>query len=240
MLPDEHHLPPPEKAARIYPIFLEHYGERPLKPPRRDPMTELIMTILSQRTTAANESLAFERMWAHYGSWEAIRDADPDTLTELIAPSNFPEVKAPHIKAALVRIIEERGEANIDFLEETPVEEGLRWLMALPGVGLKTASLVLLFNFSKHIMPVDTHVHRVSLRTGLIPPRTSAEKAHRLLLDILPPDPHVLFNFHKDCLRHGQLICTWNAPKCPICPIRHLCNYYHEVFIPENQVPSAE
>lgn len=215
---------------QMYDIFLKHYGERPLKPPRRDPMTELIMTILSQRTTAANEALAFERMWAHYGSWEAIRNADTDQLTELIAPSNYAEQKAPRIKETLAQIMDERGEANIDFLETLSVEEGMNWLQALPGVGTKTASLVLLFNFSKQIMPVDTHVHRVSLRTGLLPPRTNAEKAHVLLLDILPDDPHILFNFHKDCLRHGQKICTWSNPKCPICPIRHLCDYYHEKY----------
>jgi endonuclease-3 len=223
-------LSPKEKIIEMYPILLQTYGERPLKPPRRDPMTELIMTILSQRTTAANEKLAFTRMWERYGSWENIRDADVAELTTLIAPSNYAEVKAPNIKATLAQIIQERGEANIDFLEDLPVEEGLQWLLALPGVGIKTASLVLLFNFSKNIMPVDTHVHRVSLRTGLLPPRTNAEKAHRLLLNLLPADPHILFNFHVTCLRHGQKICTWNAPKCPQCPIRHLCDYYAEMY----------
>lgn len=221
-----------EKAMAMYAIFMKTYGERPLKPPRREAMTELIMTILSQRTTAANETLAFKRMWEHYGSWEKIRDADVDELTRLIAPSNYAETKAPHIKATLEQIIRERGEANIDFLEDLPVEEGLAWLLSLPGVGIKTASLVLLFNFSKPIMPVDTHVHRVSLRTGLVPPRTSANKAHALLLTLLPNDPYVLLNFHLTCLRHGQKICTWNAPKCPQCPIKHLCDYYHEVVEP--------
>jgi endonuclease-3 len=223
-------LAPKDKIVEMYPILLESYGGRPLKPPRRDPMTELIMTILSQRTTNANEKLAFDRMWERYGSWEKIRDADVNELTNLIAPSNYAEAKAPHIKATLEQIIRERGEANIDFLQALPVEEGLGWLLDLPGVGIKTASLVLLFNFSKHIMPVDTHVHRVSLRTGLLPPRTSVEKAHTMLLILLPDDPQILLNFHVSCLRHGQKICTWNAPKCPHCPIKHLCNYYAEVY----------
>jgi len=188
------------------------------------------MTILSQRTTAKNESLAFKQMWDYYGSWEAIRDADVEKLAELIAPSTFPEPKAANIKATLKQIIDERGQANIDFLAELHVDAGLKWLRSLPGVGIKTASLVLLFNFSKQIMPVDTHVHRVSLRTGLLPERTTAEKAHRLLLDILPTTPHELFNFHKNCLRHGQVKCTWSSPKCASCPINHLCDYYEEKF----------
>lgn len=219
-----------EKAMAMYVILVATYGERQLKPPRREPMVELIMTILSQRTTHANEALAFKQMREHYGSWEAIRDADTAELTALIAPSNYAEAKAPHIKATLAQIIRERGEANIDFLENLPVEEGLRWLLSLPGVGVKTASLVLLFNFGKRIMPVDTHVHRVSLRTGLLAPRTSAEKAHIHLLEMLPSDPHILFNFHVSCLRHGQKICTWSAPKCPDCPIKHLCDYYKTVY----------
>ncbi len=220
-----------EKAMGMYEIFLKNYGERQLKPPRRDAMTELIMTILSHRTTAANEKLAFTRMWDYYGSWQAIRDADTAKLIELIAPSNYPEVKASYIKSTLAKIIEERGEPNIDFLENLPNDEGLRWLRSLTGVGIKTASLVLLFNFGKNIMPVDTHVHRVSLRTGLLPPRTSADKAHVLLLKILPNDPHILFNFHVTCLRHGQRICTWNAPKCNQCPVNHLCDYYHQFYM---------
>ena len=219
-----------DKAIKIYNILLDHYGERPLKPPRRDPMTELIMTILSQRTTEANEALAFKRMWEHYGSWEAIRDADIDKLTELVSPSTFPEAKADNIKATLKQIIDEQGSASIDFLEDLSVEEGLKWLLSLPGVGIKTASLVLLFNFSKKVIPVDTHVHRVSLRTGLLPQKTSASKAHQLLLDILPDDPHILFNFHVTCLRHGQKLCTWSDPKCSQCPIKHLCEYYDELY----------
>ncbi len=219
-----------EKALDIYSILLTTYGERSLTPPRRDAMTELIMTILSHRTTAVNEKIAFTRMWQRYGSWEAIRDADLAELTRLIAASNYPEVKAPYIKATLAQIIDERGEANIDFLEDIPVDEGLHWLRSLPGVGIKTASLVLLFNFRKQIMPVDTHVHRVSLRTGLVAPRTSADKAHIVLLRLLPNDPHILFNFHVNCLRHGQRICTWNMPKCSQCPINRLCDYYHTAY----------
>ncbi|MFN8527179.1 MAG: endonuclease III [Anaerolineae bacterium] len=228
-----------EKAMAMYAILIATYGERPLKPPRRTPMVELVMTMLSHRTTGANEKLAFDRMWERYGSWDAIRDADVKDLTEQIAPSNFAEAKAPHIKAALARIIDERGSANIDFLQELSPSEGLAWLMSLPGVGIKTASLVLLFNFSKPVMPVDTHVHRVSQRTGLIGPKVTAEKAHVHLLELLPPDPYVLFNFHVSCLRHGQQICTWDHPKCPQCPIKHLCDYYRTRAVEGSQSQSG-
>ncbi len=214
-----------QKALDVYQLLIATYGEQPLVP-RREPMHELISTMLSHRTTNANEALAYDRMRERFGSWEAIRDAPLDELIEAIAPATFPEVKAPNIKAALARIIEERGEPKIDFLRDMPVGEAVRWLESLPGVGVKTATLVMLFCFGQPVLPVDTHVHRISLRLGLIPLKTSANNAHRLLLDLLPDDPYILFNFHKDMLRHGQTLCTYNHPKCPRCPFKPLCDYY--------------
>jgi len=213
------------KALEVYRRLLQTHGERPLKP-RREPMHELISTMLSHRTTQQNEATAFEQMWQHFGSWEAIRDAPVAELAETIAPSNFAEAKAPNIKKTLQRIIEERGEASIDFLAGLPVEEGLAWLMSLPGVGIKTASLVLLFCFAKPILPVDTHVHRVSQRVGLIGPKVTPEAAHGLLLTLLPADPYVLFNFHVSLLKHGQKICIWGTPRCQQCPLTDLCDWY--------------
>jgi endonuclease-3 len=214
-----------EKIADIYARLLKTYGERPLKP-RREPMHELISTMLSHRTTQKNEAIAFERMWKRFGSWEAIRDAPLDALVESIETSNYPESKAPRIQAALAQIIEERGEPSIEFLRDLPAEEGREWLMSLPGVGIKTASLVLLFCFSKPVLPVDTHVHRVSGRLGLIGPKASAELAHALLLEQLPSDPHVLFNFHIAMLKHGQQICIWGTPRCTRCPLTDRCDWY--------------
>jgi endonuclease III len=215
------------KAFEVYKRLLKTHGEIPLVP-RREPMHELISTMLSHRTTQKNEAVAFEAMWKRYGSWEAIRDAPVEELAETIKPATFPEAKAPNIKKALHHIIEERGEPSIEFLRELPAEEGLVWLMSLPGVGIKTASLVLLFCFQKVILPVDTHVYRVSQRLGLIGPKVSAEAAHRLLLEILPADPYVLFNFHVAMLKHGQKICIWGTPRCEKCPLTDICDWYQE------------
>lgn len=223
-----------ERAMAIYHRLLETYGERPLTP-RREPMHELVSTMLSHRTTQKNESLAFHRMWDRYGSWEAIRDAPFEELAETIEQAQFPGAKAENIKKALTRIIEEHGKPSIEFLREIPTEEGLAWLRSLPGVGIKTASLVLLFCFSKPVMPVDTHVHRVSQRIGLIGPKANAEAAHGLLIDLLPHDPHVLFNFHISMLKHGQKICIWGRPRCEKCPLTDLCDYYQTHRAPKQE-----
>lgn len=221
-------VPPTEeqraRAWQMYEIVLATYGHK-RNNPRRDPMHELISTILSQRTTWANEDRAFQQMWARYGSWEAIAQADVAELEQLIAPSNYADQKAPRIIEVVRRIIAERGEANIDFLRGAPIEEALAWLLSLPGVGLKTSTLVLLFCFARPVLPVDTHVHRVSQRVGLIGPKIDPTAAHPLLLAMLPADAQILYNFHVDTLKHGQQICTFNNPKCPKCPLLSICDY---------------
>lgn len=214
-------------AWEVYQRLLNVYGERPLGP-RREPMHELISTMLSHRTTQRNEDLAYQRMWQRFGSWEQIRDAPVTELAAAIAPATFAEAKAPNIQMTLRRIFAEQGTASIDFLRDWPAANGLRWLMALPGVGIKTASLVLLFCFGKTVMPVDTHVYRVSQRIGLIGPKVGATAAHTQLLALLPPEPHVLFNFHINELRHGQQVCIWGNPRCERCTLTDLCAWYRE------------
>lgn len=211
-------------ALEVYQRLGEAYGIRPWYR-RREPLHELISTILSHKTNGANEEKAFDQLWARFGSWEAIADAPAEAITEAIAPANYPEVKAPRIKAVLQRIIAERGAANIDFLGSLPINEAMAWLTALPGVGPKTATLVLLFCFHQPVLPVDTHLHRVSGRIGLIGPRASADQAHDLLLAMLPHDATLLWNFHHNMLKHGQRICVWNTPRCSSCVLREVCEY---------------
>ena len=216
------------RVREVYTRLVTLYGERDLAP-RREPMHELVSTILSQRTTWANEELAYRRMWERFGSWTGIRDAPEGELAKAIAPSNYPETKAPQIKRALAQIIEERGAAEIDFLADLPVEEGLAWLTALPGVGIKTAALVLLFCFGKPILPVDTHVYRVSQRVGLISQKVrSSTAAHAPLAELLPRESHMLYNFHIALLLHGQQVCVWKAPRCNACPLTDICDWYAE------------
>ncbi|GAB4036146.1 endonuclease III domain-containing protein [Spirosoma gilvum] len=193
-----------------------------------DPMHELVGTILSHRTTHANEVIAYRTLRERFPNWEQVRDAPLSELIDAIKAVTYPEVKAPYIQNLLIHLFRETGSANIDFLNDLSTEEAMHWLTNLPGIGLKTATLLLLFKFHKPVLPVDTHVHRVTQRLGLIGPKVSAEKAHTILLAYLPREPLVLFNFHKHFYWHGQRICTWFTPRCSDCVLQNLCDFYQQ------------
>lgn len=221
-------VPVPDLAAKTldaHQRLNNYYGIQAIYG-RADPMHELIGTILSHRTTHANEVMAYRTMRERFPTWEAVRDASLADLTDAIKSANYPEIKAPYIQNLLTHLIRETGTANIDFLGDMSTEDAMKWLTSLPGIGLKTATLLLLFNFKKPVLPVDTHVHRVTQRIGVIGPKVSAEKAHALLLACFPPDANVLFNFHKHFYWHGQRVCTWYSPKCGECVLRDFCDFY--------------
>ena len=217
-------MTPAEKLSESRKRLLEIYGPQQAYS-KRTPLQELVMTILSHRTDYASEKKAYEQMWEHYGSWQAIQNANTQELTNLLNPARFPEVKAPYIQKSLAKIYEEKGAYTLDFLTNMQAEEALDWLTQLPGVGLKTATLVLLFNFKKPLLPVDTHVHRVTSRVGILPPKTSAEKAHKILLQQLPKEADTLFTFHKHFFWHGQRVCHYSYPKCTTCVLQSICDY---------------
>ena len=229
---DAHELPPEKKTLLTHELLNKAYKRLTLEK-RRDNMHELISTMLSHRTNHKDEETAFYTMMERFGDWEGVLNADFEALADAIKTTRYPGQKAPQIQETLRIIKEERGEFNIDFLEDMPVDEAMAWLTRLPGVGVKTATLVLLFNFHKPVMPVDTHVFRISQRVGLIGAKVTANKAHDLLLHMLPQDPVELFNFHVHMLRHGQRVCTFFTPKCEECVLHNICNYYQDVRFKE-------
>jgi adenine-specific DNA glycosylase len=98
-----------------------------------------------------------------------------------------------------------------------------RLVIALPGIGRKTAAIILLFGFGRPALPVDTHVYRVALRLGLIPPKTDVERAHLLLEAALQPDE--MYPFHVELIRHGRDTCRAPRPICGLCPLTDVCPY---------------
>jgi len=217
-----------DKALTVHQLLIEEYGQREWRP-RLDPLSELIFTILSQNTSDVNRDQAWIRLKERFPTWESVLAADAADIAEAIRPGGLANVKAPRIQDALRVIKQERGELTLDFLARMEVDEARRWLTSLNGVGPKTAAIVLLFSLGKPAFPVDTHVHRVSRRLGLIGPKTSREQAHDDLEKLLPPE--IYYTFHLNLIAHGREVCQARRPRCEICVLQEHCDYYRTITL---------
>lgn len=152
-----------------------------------------------------------------------MRDADLDELQSAIRTAGLANHKGPAIQRALRYITEQRGDLSLDFLRSLPVDQAKAWLMGIKGVGPKTAAIVLLFSLGMPAFPVDTHIHRLSGRLGLIGPKIGREEAHVLLEALAPPE--IYYPFHINLIQHGRKVCTARQPHCEICVLRSLCAF---------------
>lgn len=197
-----------------------HYGD---PTPRRpsDPLDELIATILSQHTSDVNTERAFAGLKARFPTWAGVVDAPVGAVVDAIRSGGLAQVKAPRIQRVLRTIHERRGEYSLQFLNDIPVADARDWLTSLDGVGPKTAACVLLFACGMPALPVDTHVHRVSKRLGLIGPKVGEAAAHRVLEASVPTGE--VYAFHMLLIGHGRAICKAPRPRCGACPVADVC-----------------
>ena len=215
-------------------VLLDRLGERYDHPswsaPRLDATAELVLTILSQNTSDTNSARAFDRLRATYATWDAVLAAPTDELVEVIRPGGLANIKAPRIQSVLAEVREATADAPFDlsFLASLPLAEAKAWLGGLPGIGPKTAAIVLLFAFGRPALPVDTHVFRVATRLGLLPSRTNVVQAHDILEEALQPAE--IYPFHVELIRHGREVCHAQRPACGACPLSDVCVYYREVI----------
>ncbi|WP_119072486.1 endonuclease III domain-containing protein [Aggregatilinea lenta] len=193
---------------------------RPFLPP----VDELVSTILSQSTSDTNRDKGFDALKARYANWEEVRDAPLVDIVETIRPAGLANQKAPRIQEALNTITQDDGSITLDFLNDLSVPEAKAWLTGLHGIGPKTAAIILLFAFGRPAFPVDTHVHRVTRRLGLIGAKTSADQAHVILEAIIPPEEY--FPAHLNIIQHGRRICHARGPECGQCPLTMQCEYF--------------
>jgi len=221
-----HRLPPDEKIQQVCDALARYYGDLEWRP-RIDPTSELVLTILSQHTSDLNRDRAFASMKQCFPTWEEAMDAPTEELADSIKSGGLANIKAPRIQNVLRQIYEERGDFDLTFLFDAPIEEAKSWLASFKGVGPKTAACVLMFACGRPVLPVDTHVYRVSQRLGLIDKRTSAEKAHAVLENMLEPEKRYPFHIHM--ITHGRQVCKAQRPLCEACVVRDYCSYYNEV-----------
>ena len=193
------------------------------------PMDELVSCILSQNTSDTNRDRGFDALKARYPTWQAVVDAPVDELIDTIRMAGLANTKGPRIQEVLRIIQAEQGGYDIDFLNEMPLDDARDWLTNLPGVGPKTAAIVLCFAFNRPAFPVDTHVHRVGKRIGFLPEKISADKAHPIMEALVPPEDH--YAFHINLIQHGRKVCQARNAHCEKCPLTAYCDYYQNVVI---------
>jgi endonuclease III len=199
--------------------LLRHFGD--LSPPREtDPLDELILTVQSQHTSDLNAERAFGLLRGRYPAWDDVVRAPTAELADTIRSGGLANTKAARIQAILREIHEREGRYDLNGLRSRSDAEIAEYLSSLPGVGPKTVAVVMGFAFGREAIPVDTHVHRVSTRLGLVP-QTSAERAQRLLEASVPDD--LKTPLHMGLIRLGREICKAGRPRCEDCPVFELC-----------------
>ncbi len=260
--------PSPEKIARTWahqletkrpgllPFVLDRLAEangRPVWRPRLDPVSELVLTILTANSADINAEVAFAALretypsaprppdgalepqsWPGWGGvglpdlpapdWTAVESAPIPELTDVIRPGGLANQKAPRVQAALHALAANGGSHSLEFLRGRPPLEARDWLSAIPGIGKKTASVVLLFSFGTPLMPVDRHVFRVSQRIGLIPEKSDPDAAHDYYLAMLAPEQ--MYEAHVSLITHGRRTCHARNPDCEHCPVAPRCRYF--------------
>ncbi len=225
--------------ARVYALLVATYGE-PQNNPDYDPLGGLVGTILSQHTSDINSDRAYRQLIATFPTWEEVRDAPTHEVATAIKSGGLANVKAPRIQDALVTLTERQREQGgtkslahylYDELANRSSEEGWHFLRSIPGVGPKTTACVLMFNMDRPVMPVDTHVHRVSKRLGLIGSNISADKAHALFAKAAPAE--WVYPLHVNLITHGRRICHAQRPDCVNCPLYQQCAYVGSVNVQE-------
>jgi len=221
-------VPAENKIKQIVELLRKQYGTREwrLSP---DPLTVLVQTILSQNTSDTNAGRAFQSLLSCFNNWQIVADAEVPNIANCIKSGGLARIKAQRIKGVLNQIIRKRGQLELDFLSRFAPSDAEDWLLELPGVGLKTARCVLLFSLGMPVLPVDTHIWRVTKRLGLINNKITLNEAHKILGDLVPSGE--VYLFHVVVIEHGRRICRARNPDCSACILNGVCaSYIQGVF----------
>jgi endonuclease III len=189
-----------------------------------DPVDELVGCILSQHTSDINSGRAFRDLKQAYPEWQQVVEVPAEALAKVIWRGGLSNIKAPRIQTVLSRLKQDHGDYSLDALYAMTDTEARAYLMSLPGVGPKTAAIVLCFAMGRNVMPVDTHIFRVSWRLGLIEKKIGEARAHDALQAMVPPE--LTYRYHVALITHGRQVCRAIGPKCSECLVAEYCGWY--------------
>jgi endonuclease III len=213
-----------QRLKKVAARLLKRYGRHaPAQTSsNEDPIEGLIETILSQQNIGIVTRRMYNALKTAFPKWEVALEAGPDIITHVLEASGggLARIKAGYIHRVLAQVLELRGNLSLEFLRELPDRDVRDFLEALPGVGPKTASCVLMFDLERPAMPVDTHIHRIAKRLGFVPADSSAPQAETWF------DTHTWasrYEFHVNAFEHGRATCRSQRPNCRECVLEDLC-----------------
>ena len=224
-------MAPPENRRRrdtlrkVDRLLEAHFGARD-EPTRRDPLDELVRTILSQNTNDVNSHRAYASLRERFPTWDAVMCAQRDTLEGVLRPGGLARTKSGRIQGILKSVAAEHGAPTLARLEDLPDDQVEQMLLGYEGVGYKTARCVLLFALGRDVFPVDTHILRIAIRLGVLPEKTSLDKAHRMLGPAVPKGRS--YPLHLNLIALGKRNCRPRNPGCAQCPLKGLCVHARE------------
>ena len=217
-----------EKARIVYDRLLEHWGLPDWN--TLPAIDELVNTILSQNTNDRNRDIAFAKLKETFPNWDAVRDAPAENVIECIRTAGLANQKGPRIQKVLKAVSAAAPDYDLSFLKEKSPDEAKAWLTSFEGVGLKTASIGMVFSLGMPAFPVDTHIYRITGRLGLRPEKMDIDQTHMLMLELF--DPEVYGPAHVNLILLGRRLCDARKPKCAECFLTDVCDYYSHLNEP--------
>ena len=221
-----------KKIEKINSLLVEYFGIPPKANQLPDPLDTIIGTILSQNTNDKNSYQAYRNLKDNFGNWNELAELTPTKIEKHIKIAGLGKQKSKAIYELLQSLKKNEKSVSLDHIKIKSDAEILEELTSYNGVGVKTASCVLLFSLGRNVCPVDTHVHRTLNRIGLVETNTPEKTFYKILNNIPEKTAH---SFHTNLIRLGREICKPTNPNCSICPLLKLCKFDHKSLTKKNK-----
>jgi len=209
-------------------ILVEAYGLPRRNPPplnnKADPLDELIYILITLMTNENNANRAYERLKSRFPTWREAAVASVDELVAVLRSAGLANQKAPRIKEMLRTIQEIDDEVTLDFLRGRSTRDVEDFLVGLQGIGRKSARCVMVYSLAREVLPVDSHVYRISRRLGLIDPTVAYDRAMGVIQESV--DPELRYDMHVNMVKHGREVCVARSPECSACALGRVCKSY--------------
>lgn len=220
-----------KKIDKINKLLIQHFGIPSKAKKNPTPLDAIIGTILSQNTNDKNSYQAYRNLKDNFKNWDELTLLKPSQIEKYIRIAGLGKQKSKSIYELLQSLKKQEKSVSLDHIKTKNDSEILEELTSYNGVGVKTASCVLLFSLGRNICPVDTHVHRTLNRIGLVK-TNNPEKTFYKILDKIPE--FTAHSFHTNLIRLGREICKPANPNCLICPLLKICKYEQKNLKPPN------